>query len=314
VPVFSLIAVVYLPLLLTLIIPLFRDGRIWPIEWLHRPSFRTLIEVFNFFGAKTYNNLYGPIVNSIIDIYGLVLFLLCLIGISVTFKGDREKDASHTYANGILLSLWLIVPIFLPFIFSYLFASQGLLGPVRFVLYASPAYYLLVAKGALSLKKMARLGSIAAIVVYGIVFAKDCIYVDKNTPWPKIYAYIEQNIETDEETVFSFHGNLRNLGVIFHYLGPSFTGVWSSKLLKKTPEYKKVLIPMVNTPEEQKQVKNDLLKSIKITELDRLDYDGLWFISYDTVLDLEMINLFKKRYHLVGKKIFYNVMLYHFKK
>ncbi len=326
---FAFILFVYLPFLLRLTILNFKDGMFLPLSGVPISSLKTILDSFNLFGSKVF---YEPLrklhiidtqISISADIYGILLFILCLLGCFFAFKinSDSTSHRIDQRSKVIFLSSWLFIPIVLLYLFS-LIISPGF-GPVRYILYTSPPYYLLISKGIMSLKKGLRFLLILLILISSLIFLREyhaIVYREYHTqPWRQIRVFIKTHAQPQEKVVFSFHNNLSFELLylrFYHYFGSSFVGVWSDELRTKTPGH--IRIPTQITPEDKKKIKNELLRSTEIMELRKLDCDGFWFVNWAPNVNPEMnsetIRLFSDKYALVEERNFDGSLLCHFRK
>ena len=186
--VFGSILIIYLPILIRLIKLIIQNNyRIALLDWLAPPSIGTVLNIFSLFNGKSYNEFHEYMLKEsfgfgvFTNIYGVILFLLCLVGIFNSFKLRKNSDkAGRVY--GLFLSLWLVIPIVLPFIYSR--CLTPVFGPVRYILYVSCAYYLLISKGIMSFNKKIRIFLIFFVVFGGSLFLREYYY---NVPiWEKV--------------------------------------------------------------------------------------------------------------------------------
>lgn len=314
--IFSFIFFIYLPFLITMILLSFKHNScIKPFNCLNSPSFANILDTFNLFGGKIYyQRIRYPIDNNFIDIltdiFGICFFSFCLIGIFVSskFKNGLNK---RQFSGTLLSSLWLFIPIVLPFIFSKFFFP--VFGVVRYVLYTSAAYYLLIAKGIIFFRK--KIYFVTFFIIFlGFMFLQQYYTAEKRTPWREISNYIKTNIKDNEKTAFIINNYVsynEHLMLSF-YSAPSIIGIaatdealekWSdSSIFEKFPA----------------GAYNKTLKLIEC-RLENLNYDGIWFIvvrssaSRSTDWRSTLSNKLQNKYTLAEEKKFFDASLYHFK-
>ncbi len=301
--VFTCIIVIYSPGFLFFLKPQLKNI----LSWLSLPSFNTIVNIFNLFGPKIYTvNPKFPIESRLIFryIFSIALFLLCLTGAYNSFKFNKKNNVrskENGFEAGLYLLLWLGAPIVLLFTFSYLVTP--VFGPVRYVLYASCAYYLLISKGIMSLKGKARILIIVFVVFMGSLFLREYYHVEKRTNWIKICGYIKENIKDDERTAFKMNDFLPLSWVehrmLLYYSAPRIIGI----NIHEDPE--KII---ADTPYSR------TLKSVKWEwhNIEDLDFGGIWLIIAglrDSHKDI--IKMFQDKYILVEERVFYDVSLYH---
>lgn len=80
-----------------------------------------------------------------------------------------------------------------------LYSSLRIFDPVRYVLYASCAYYILAAKGIMSFKnKKVQIILIALLCIAATIALKNYYLSDKKNDWKSLNAYILKDIKEDE--------------------------------------------------------------------------------------------------------------------
>ncbi|MBI2651188.1 glycosyltransferase family 39 protein [Candidatus Woesearchaeota archaeon] len=97
-----------------------------------------------------------------------VLLITALIASSFIFS--LFKDENFSIANifknkKTFLLLWFLIPFLIPFIFSIMFPSMSLAGFVNYVMFVTPSYYILAAKGMQSSNANAKLWIILLILL-----------------------------------------------------------------------------------------------------------------------------------------------------
>jgi len=299
--VFGLILLAYLPFLVMLFLPSIENNNVGPLGWITQPSFNTIIHVFNELGGKIHKEAgYG--INSYLPIatnaFGIILFLLCLIAMHNLIKKNKNKTLA-------LLTLWLAIPIVLPFIFSHLVAP--VFGPVRYVLYVSCAYYLLIGKGVMSLKKNLRLLLLTFIVLMGLVSLQEYYRVEKRTNWKNIANYIEQNIKDDEKTFLEISYPVQisfiEHEMLYYYKAPSITGIRLDKSSKGM---------------SNKKIHDLKWKPARVEwrDLEEIDTEGIWLVVWHSIapaLKSDTIKKLQDRYALLERNEFCDVSLLHFR-
>jgi mannosyltransferase len=101
----------------------------------------------------------------------------------------------------ILACSWLLIPIILPFIFSYT------ISPIyreRYMIGAAPALFLLLALGAFSIRKVIPLAiSLTALVIVVTPGIRHYYAEDLKEQWREVAAYVEKSSRGDEVIVFA---------------------------------------------------------------------------------------------------------------
>ncbi len=268
---FSLITVTYLPFLLKVFLPNIENGKVRPLSWLPLPSLGTLVNIFDIFGGKLIIDDVAYVPDSGLSllkgIFGVVLFLLCLLGIFSAFKAGKRGVSVQPAPtavfplSGVFLSLWLIIPLALPAVFSYLFSP--VFGEVRYVLYLSVPYYLLISRGIMHFGKKTRILVFICIILAGLLFLREYYRVEKRTNWRQISSYIKNNIKSDEKTAFMPYRNMQEYLILSYYKVPSLIALVAEGELER--------------PAVMEQIYNNPVKIYKVEELDS---KGLWLLAY----------------------------------
>lgn len=81
----------------------------------------------------------------LISLVFLCLFLMALFLFfrKYAFNSYSNKPLMHKY---VLIILWFLVPVIAPLLISIIFPESSSFGPIRYVLFATPAYYILISK------------------------------------------------------------------------------------------------------------------------------------------------------------------------
>ncbi len=308
--IFCFILVIYLPLLLFVVInPVLRTN----LNSSNALNFYSLTSIFNHFGGKIYyikscgfiiknNSFVGLLTNA----FGISLFLLFLIGLINLIKVNKGTVAYSNggeYAARILLPLWLVLPflVILPAAFAY--SNDPFAGSVRYLLYVSCPYYLLVGKGIVSLKKNMRILLCILIIIMSPVFLYRYYHFEKWTNWRKVCAYIKNNLKEDEKVAFIMN-NFRPVSFIehimlLHYSVPSIIGIKSDK-------------PPVVMP--KKELAN-YIKEINLIEgyaTEELRCRGIWMVTC-IPSHPEVIERLNDKYNLIEEKEVDGVSIYRFR-
>lgn len=96
----------------------------------------------------------GLTIASVILISLLFYFLFLkefLIFIMIIIK---KKENIFKQKNYLFLVLWLIIPIFVPLIIAVLFPKSSAFGDIRYVLFATPAFYIIISKSIAGIKNL----------------------------------------------------------------------------------------------------------------------------------------------------------------
>jgi uncharacterized membrane protein len=304
---FAIILLVYLPVLLILLISVVQrmDKLLINHSRVFHSSFGHIANIFNLFGGKIdkhvlYTSTSNPDLVVPTNIFGIILFLLCLVGIFSVFHFNKNEDAQKKkeVASGSLLSLWIGVPFVLQFFSSWL---NSVLGSVEHELHVSCAYYLLVSKGVMFFRYKWRVLLILFIMVMGILFIREYYHVEKKTNWRKICNYIRENIKEDEKTAFAIT-SYGEINALSYYRAPSLVGIERKEVLKKSPK-------------DSIEIKHEDLKSLELFSVEELVYKGIWFVHWNIPFSTssDIIKILHNNYGLVEKREFCDVSVYHFR-
>ncbi len=117
-------------------------------------------------------------------------------------------DSPHVKNKLILLSCWLLIPVTLPFILSFLIAPMYL---DRYTICAAPAAYLLAAYFIFSVRKLVPvIVSLAALAVTIFPGMRYYYSEDQKEQWREVAAYVEENPAGGEMIVFA-PSTIRNI-------------------------------------------------------------------------------------------------------
>lgn len=113
------------------------------------PDFQTRIALKNHdFGQITGA---GMLMILSILLLALLFALMFIVGIAKKAKNYNIKNICSP--RHVFLMLWFLLPVFVLFIVSYLSGYTSFFGPTRYLLFVTPAYYLIIADGIAKIKK-----------------------------------------------------------------------------------------------------------------------------------------------------------------
>lgn len=146
------------------------------------------------------------------------LLIICILSLAfilgVSFVAGVVKKFSFKDSNRILLILWFAVPFIAPFLISVSYPEHSIFKSVKYVLFASPAYYILAAKGIYNLRKYSK-----AIIILIAILSIAPLYSYYANPdkesWRELGAYLNENRITDEVVMVNGPGNF--LPLIYYY-------------------------------------------------------------------------------------------------
>ena len=180
------------------------------IEWLPPVTVRTFIEFINGFSFKPVPlPNYPELFNAFMEYAGLLLALPLLIFAAVSSFKKRSKDREAA----LILLIWLLVPILLEYLYTVL--KQPMLGPKRYVIVLSPAFYLLLGLGIKRLPKEIWKNIIAGFLIVLFTIALVTYY---NAPtkedWRGAISYIDSNLKAGD----AFFGDKASV-ICYKYYG-----------------------------------------------------------------------------------------------
>ncbi len=211
----GMIALLYLPMGLFYL----RVGKLHFIEWLAPVTAKTFLEIFYGFGFRPVPSMGGTWIHfsvaralEILSIYlaGALLFW----GAVASFSGFTAKETGAGEKNSaIVLLLWLFLPLVLEYVYSVM--RQPMLGPKRYVIALSPAYYLLLVLGLrnIPLKRVRRTAALVIVVLFAVAVV-GYYSSSKRENWRDSISFLDSRFETGEvifgnvstETMYRYYG------------------------------------------------------------------------------------------------------------
>lgn len=132
------------------------------------------------------------------DIYGVLILLLIAYGVIYAYMRGASWQTS-------LCLLWLIVPLGALLVVSHVLAKMWL---VRYVIYASPAYYILIALGLAAVRSRPFHGIMLAVVMLLPLARLGTYYAKPHRPeWRPAVRYVEKHLEDGDVVVVYRYGN-----------------------------------------------------------------------------------------------------------
>ena len=111
----------------------------------------------------------------------------------------------------ISLLIWLMVPSFLLYIYSFI--AHPIFGPARYTLFVGPAYLILVARGLGKLPWLLGLTAAAGGAIFSCAMLMSDVYrPDLKADWKDLAAYLDRR-DPGAEIASHFGGDLRQYGV-----------------------------------------------------------------------------------------------------
>jgi len=153
-----------------------------------------------------------------------ILLVTLVLGVSF-INGTIVKNKRFSIKNLndrkiIFLLMWFLIPLFTTFIISLLYSKFSIFGFVRYMLYSSPAYYILASKGILNFGRYK--GVLLILLVVFSIFPLYSYYANfDKQQWREAADYIENNIDGNELILM----NPSNSVLPFSYQYPSLDNV-----------------------------------------------------------------------------------------
>ncbi len=241
--------------------------------------------------------VYAPLLRwaGFTSFFAAVLVFLCLLGFIVAKRGPfiflQEGDSA-----AVLLALWLSIPVILPLIVSYLWFP--VFGEIRYALYITIPYYLLISVGIAYFHKSVRIMLIILLVMSNTLFLKQYYSVEKRADLKRVYGYIGKNIKEGETAAF-ITGNFKALAMLEYGLLKYYAGVPTIRI--KIPQTFNDIttnrIPTIRIPKYESEI-----RLIQEYAPEELDYKGIWLIMWTppgrVAVHQDIINDIKKKYGL----------------
>ena len=203
------------------------------IEWLGPVTIRTFTEFLNGFAFKPIPLVGWPkFYVSFMEYASLFAGLIIFIGIMIALiKAWKNKRIDEYPRAAIFLLIWLVVPIFLEYLYTIL--KQPMLGPKRYIIVLSPAFYMLLG---LAIKQISKewLKDLTAIVLI-ILFSVTLITffnVQTREDWRGAISYIDKSLRSGEvlfgdlstATTYKYYG--RNEDMVILDVRQIYSGVF----------------------------------------------------------------------------------------
>ena len=192
-------------------IPLLRDGSVIGLgaglAWITVPSVKDLfLTVYGYLFPQNYQHSWFFIGVSFAA--GLLFFVL-----GAFFHNFRKSENRwfvglnnwfrnvHISSELVLVIIWFVIPVLLPFIYSNLFS------PIfvdRYTICAAPAFYLLIAVVISRISRVVpiylSLGALLIVILPGL---QDYYVADVNEQWQEVAAYVQENSQVNDVIVFT---------------------------------------------------------------------------------------------------------------
>jgi mannosyltransferase len=216
--IFSLIVVCLLPL--ALILGPATQKIVSKGFWIQRPTLLTVATILKQFAGG--QGHMGIILGALFISLSLLSFLTAKIG-SVQWATAppldnfirRCRTMAEAAHDNLLLILWLFVPIIVPFIISQI--TTPMLVP-RYTIGASPAFYLLTARGIRALGVRMGLGMIIIIIVVTGLYLRNYYRYDVKEQWREAAEIVSSNAQGTDVILICGRHSLR-LPFTYYYKG-----------------------------------------------------------------------------------------------
>ena len=181
------------------------------LTWIHAPSFKDLfLTIYGYLFPQNYQHSW--IFIGISFTVGILFFTLSALLYNFR-KGENPWFAelkswfqniqlpSSMSSDMVLLTVWFVFPVMLPFIYSNLFS------PIfvdRYTICAAPAFYLLTAslisRISHAVPVYISLGAMMIVIVPGL---QDYYTAATNEQWREVAAYVQENSQSSDVIVFA---------------------------------------------------------------------------------------------------------------
>src|SRR3989338_2391488 len=192
------------------------------------PTLSKLITVLTQFNSWISPDLNNRIALRTMNFFGLtssgwilvisIIMITLLLGFAFVFgliyqNGRKPNMKSLKRHEIIFLLLWLLIPVFVPFLISAISPERAIFSDVRYVLFASPAYYLIASLGIYRLKWK---NLFLALLVLVSIFPLYSYYVNFDTQqWREASRYLQLNRPSDEYLFIQKANNILPFGYYY---------------------------------------------------------------------------------------------------
>lgn len=171
------------------------------LAWITVPSFRDLLRtVYGYLFPQNYQHSWLFISASFFA--ATVFFIIGIFSFNIRRIRNRSFAELRNWVRNtqflppisselILVAIWLIFPVMLPFIYSRLFSP---IFADRYMICAAPAFYLLIAIAILRVSRVIPISlSLGALMIVIIPGLQDYYVSDINEQWREVGAYVQEN-------------------------------------------------------------------------------------------------------------------------
>lgn len=182
------------------------------ISWIPIPSpLSPLISLFEYSGYY----LFGLTMSSLaVSIILSLLFLALLVNSTLAFRGRKTRTRKPKHRELLLLWAWLLVPIAIPLIISYLVTP---IYWTRYTIASSLAFYILVSRGITNIRTTRTMYLVIALIIILLTANALRYHTDVNKEnWRGVSQYLEQHAEPGDMVLF--HSGYGRYGPILYYM------------------------------------------------------------------------------------------------
>jgi mannosyltransferase len=182
------VAVLYVPGVVWLAVNVLSSGGAWnnAMFWVPEPTLTHVVDFFVLYSG-----------------FALVAAAFGLLAAFGLFDLVRSKQGSAAW----LLLAWLLVPIVVPFVVSHLYRPMLL---DRYTIAASPAFYLLVARGVEGLTRIkysrvlvhAHIPFAIGVIVFSLLATLDYYTATTKEPWRQVAGYVDVHAKPGDLILF----------------------------------------------------------------------------------------------------------------
>jgi hypothetical protein len=181
------------------------------LAWITSPSLKDLLSTFyNYLFPQNYHNSWFFIAVSFAA--GLAFFVLgaflfnfrksnnhWLFALKNWFRISRILSLINN--EFVLVALWFVCPILLPFIYSNIFTPIFL---ARYTICAAPAFYLLVASAILCIRRIVPVSiALIALMIVIVPGLQDYYSAPVNEQWREAAEYVQEYAQANDTIVFA---------------------------------------------------------------------------------------------------------------
>ncbi len=197
-------------------------------DWIVKPSIKEFIRtIYNYLFPQNYHHSWVFIIISFalgFAVFAIGTFLINrskLKNKKNSFLSkwfQRTRKNIHISNEFVLVILWFVCPILIPFIYSRIFS------PIfvdRYTIFAAPAFYLLIAMAISSIRRIVPIAlSLASMMIVILPGLCDFYATDVNDQWREVAAYIQKNaLANDVVVIAPNQKNIEYINFDWYYSG-----------------------------------------------------------------------------------------------